>query len=241
VFVSVGGRPRICLILAIAPLRAIGRSTDGRPSPVTKVSPLVGVVASALQLPAQLQVASVPAVQTGQASGVQAADIPASGFEVASVKPRTSGLGMHRAPIVSGDELTWDSAQLQWVIERAYRVDQYHLSGEPSWVGGGPSNGVEYFDITAKAPAPASADQMRLMLRQLLVDRFHLVAHTETRNTPIYELVLADLHGALGPNLHQATTDCATLRAAAAERTARGGPPPGPGNLPCNLMGGSES
>jgi uncharacterized protein (TIGR03435 family) len=111
--------------------------------------------------------------------------------------------------------------QLQTLIYFAYNVDQYHLSGVPSWVGGRPGTDVERFDISAKAHAPASADQVRLMLRQLLVDRFHLVTHTEIRDTPIYALVVMDANGTLGPNLHRAEVDCATLRAAAGGELSR--------------------
>src|SRR6202011_6053967 len=95
----------------------------------------------------------------------QAAAAAPSAFEMVSVKPNPSGsAGVHKGPMLSGDGLTAINVQLRWLIYEAYRVDQYHLSGEPSWVGGGPSNDVAYFDVTAKTPAPASRDQMRLML-----------------------------------------------------------------------------
>jgi bla regulator protein blaR1 len=218
----------VALLLAISPLRASGRSSDARPSGVTNSSLLVGVVAGALRLPTQLQVASFPAVQrtssssppSGQASSLQAGATTASAFEVASVKPNPAGFSAFaRGPRISGDELTAVNMQLQTLIYFAYNVDQYHLSGAPSWVGGRP--GTERFDISAKAHAPASADQMRLMLRQLLVDRFHLVTHTEIRDTPIYALVVMNANGPLGPNLHRAEADCATLRAAAGGELSR--------------------
>lgn len=111
--------------------------------------------------------------------------------------------------------MTWSGAQLRWLIEFAYNVDAYRLLGGPSWVG------TEYFDVAATASGPATQEQFRVMLQKLLNERFNLIVHSETRDTPVYELVVADPNGALGPKLHQATADCATLRAAAAPDLAR--------------------
>jgi uncharacterized protein (TIGR03435 family) len=78
---------------------------------------------------------------------------------------------------------------------------------------------------------------MLLMLRSLLEDRFKLVAHGETREMPIYELVVARKDGRLGPGLHKASIDCGALFA-----SAQGGAPPPPRQPneppPCRLMGG---
>jgi len=72
-----------------------------------------------------------------------------------------------------------------------------------------------------------------MMLRTLLADRFKLVMHKETKELPIFELVLARQDGKLGPQLRPAAVDCATLAA------ARGGTPPGSsgpsGPNPCFL------
>jgi uncharacterized protein (TIGR03435 family) len=79
----------------------------------------------------------------------------------------------------------------------------------------------------------------------VLVDRFKLAVHNESRELPIYELVKARSDGKLGPQLHPATVDCAALAAA----RGRGAPPPGgpgpggpgfgPGGRPvCGMMVG---
>jgi uncharacterized protein (TIGR03435 family) len=108
------------------------------------------------------------------------------------------------------------------------------IVGGPGWMGSGPSG--DRFDVNAKAAAPASREQLQLMLRTLLADRFKLVVHTETRVEPVYALVLARRDGSLGPGLHSATTDCATLRAAAAATgPLRGAGPCGLGGLPGNM------
>ena len=66
------------------------------------------------------------------------------------------------------------------------------------------------YDIEARAPGPATKDQMRLMMQSLLEDRFKLKVHWETREAPVFALVEAR-PGKMGPQLepHPASDDCA--------------------------------
>ena len=75
----------------------------------------------------------------------------------------------------------------------------------PEWVNN------ERFDIEARAPGSATKDQMRLMMQSLLAERFKLGVHTETRQVPVFAMVL-EQPGKLGPQLrqHPASDDCAT-------------------------------
>jgi uncharacterized protein (TIGR03435 family) len=84
-------------------------------------------------------------------------------------------------------------------------------SGAPFWVTGSFSAPPEFFDISARAPADASIDQMRLMTQTLLADRFHLAVHFTTADAPVFALVLAR-PSVTGPDLqpHPATDTCAT-------------------------------
>jgi uncharacterized protein (TIGR03435 family) len=75
-------------------------------------------------------------------------------------------------------------------------------SGAPFWVAGSFAAQPEYFDISARAPADTSIDQMRLMMQTLLADRFHLVTHYISADAPVFALVLAK-PGVTGPNLQQ--------------------------------------
>ena len=101
------------------------------------------------------------------------------------------------------------------------------------------------YDIVAKAEGdvpPGPDSPFPLMIRAMLTDRFKLVAHNESRELPIYELVLARSDGKLGPQLRPAQVDCAALAAARGRGGApppggpgdfnRGGPGPGPGPGP---------
>jgi uncharacterized protein (TIGR03435 family) len=106
---------------------------------------------------------------------------------------------------------------LRTVIQVAY-PGMSEIIGGPEWIGSaGPSFDADRFDVNAKAEAPTSVDQLRMMLRSLLADRFKLAVHTETRDAPTYALVLARQDGRLGPNLRRAASECATLRTQAAQ------------------------
>ncbi len=60
--------------------------------------------------------------------------------------------------------------------------------------------------IKARAEGIPTQEQLRQMLRSLLGDRFKLRVHFETRNGPIYALIL-DSPGKLGPQLHRHLAD----------------------------------
>jgi uncharacterized protein (TIGR03435 family) len=83
-------------------------------------------------------------------------------------------------------------------------------SGAPFWVTGSFDAAPESFDISARAPADTSIDQMRLMMQALLADRFHLVIHYVSADAPVFALVLAK-PGVTGPNLkpHAPSDACA--------------------------------
>src|SRR5262249_49894588 len=73
--------------------------------------------------------------------------------------------------------------------------------------------------------------RLQLMLRALLAERFKLAVHSETKEMPIYALVVARSDGRLGPELKRSEIDCAAL----GRGRGRGGPPgdaPAPGAPP---------
>ena len=145
-------------------------------------------------------------------------------FEVASVKPNKSGDGR---VMIGTDPRTGRfntvNVPLRMLIRFAYQLQDFQVVGGPSWITS------DRFDIVAKAdgeigPAPiGTVGPVQLMTRSLLADRFKLKVHFETRELPIYSLVVARADGKLGPQLRPATVDCAALAG-----RGRGGPPPAP-------------
>jgi uncharacterized protein (TIGR03435 family) len=48
---------------------------------------------------------------------------------------------------------------------------------------------LDGYDLSAKVPAGATKEQLQLMVQNLLVERFHLAVHRETRNGNQYTLL----------------------------------------------------
>src|SRR6266487_4115691 len=146
--------------------------------------------------------------------GVSAQAPSTTTFEVASVKQNKSGPdSIQRVGMQPGDRVTITNVTLWTLIQVAY-PGMSEIIGGPKWIGSsGPSADADRFDVNAKAEAPASREQLQLMLRALLADRFKLVVHTESKTEPIWALVVGRRDGKLGLNLRPASADCAALRA----------------------------
>jgi bla regulator protein blaR1 len=113
-------------------------------------------------------------------------------FEVASVKANKSGIRGGQLNTDPG-RLTITNIPLRTCIKAAYGLQDYQLSG------GSVSIPDERYDIVAKAEAPVGDDQLMLMLRTLLVDRFKLTMRQETKEMQGHALVV----GKNGPKLHE--------------------------------------
>ncbi len=95
---------------------------------------------------------------------------------------------------------------LRQIVQVTYNLPAERVIG-PDWIN------RERFDISAKAGAPIVANEWRPMMQKLLAERFQLAVHYDTRQINVLSLVMARQDRRLGPNLHAATSDCATLRA----------------------------
>jgi len=70
---------------------------------------------------------------------------------------------------------------LRFLIEDAFDLPAFQVSMPDSI-------GYHHFDIAATSGAPVSRADMRAMLKSLLVERFHLATHWETRTDSSYRL-----------------------------------------------------
>jgi uncharacterized protein (TIGR03435 family) len=87
------------------------------------------------------------------------------------------------------------------MIELMYHLNDRQVSGGPGWLD------TDLFDIEAKADAPHNVDDLHTMFQNLLVDRFNLKFHKETRTLPAYELVVDKSGPKLKENLNPETFD----------------------------------
>jgi uncharacterized protein (TIGR03435 family) len=129
------------------------------------------------------------------AAMAQAQQNPAPAFEVATIKPAAPDARGRFIQPGPGGGIKITNMTLKDMIELAWQMQPFQLSGGPPWL-----DSIHY-DIVAKPEAKASFDEMRPMLQTLLADRFQLRTHQETKELPIYALVLARKDGKLGPDL----------------------------------------
>ena len=128
-----------------------------------------------------------------QAQGAGAAQSPT--FAEASIKrlPPAQLRRIDGRIIVTG--LT-----VQNLLTMAFAVRD--IENAPLWVR------MDRFDIVANAPPETTKTREAKDLQALLIERFKLVAHQETRDFPVYALVLARPDGSLGPQLTPSRMDC---------------------------------
>jgi uncharacterized protein (TIGR03435 family) len=109
-------------------------------------------------------------------------------FEVASVKVSTATpMGERVRPDAisyTPGSVTMTGVTLKAAVQWAYHLQSIQING-PSWIDTG------RYDIVAKSPAAATSEQLRLMVRTLLTDRFKLAFHRETKEMPAYVVTIA--------------------------------------------------
>ena len=158
-------------------------------SPVSRKLPLFIAVAACAVAPLSFAQSAANAAAAGPA------------FEVASIRQNMNPNPRWRM-FFTADGLNAVDVTLRWVLPWAYGVGNNRLwSGGPEWLD------ERRFDIQAKwdvskYPHP-TPEQRRAMLQQLLADRFKLVVHHESKEFPLYDLVVAKN----GPKFEETTPE----------------------------------
>jgi uncharacterized protein (TIGR03435 family) len=111
--------------------------------------------------------------------------VPRLEFDVASVKPSKPGAeGGGIKPLPGGQTYVATNVPVKLMIKLMYHLNDREISGGPGWLD------TDLYDVEAKADSPHNIDELHVMFQNLIVDRFKLQFHKETRILPAYELVV---------------------------------------------------
>jgi uncharacterized protein (TIGR03435 family) len=139
---------------------------------------------------------------------------------VASVKKSAGGLGAQMR--IAPGMISANGVPVRLLMRQAFgQLQDFQLIGGPDWIGS------DRFDIEAKIEggAPMTPLVLQSVIRQILEERFALKTHRETRELPIYALMVARSDGRLGPNLKPSSTECSTMMSQRGRGPAPGGAP----------------
>jgi uncharacterized protein (TIGR03435 family) len=122
----------------------------------------------------------------------QSADLPPAHGPAADAPPAFMIADVHPTPhhlfspsgraLFRGDRYILRQTSMRDLIAMSYGVEAGLIKEGPSWIEN------DRFDITAKMPPGTTPDQVKLMLRTLLADRFKLVTHNGEASMPGFAL-----------------------------------------------------
>jgi uncharacterized protein (TIGR03435 family) len=145
-------------------------------------------------------------------------------FEVASVKPQNDQptettipkLGCHgtdgfsdSVPAVFAHDIpighcmaTYMTTKMlmSFAYDKPWNQYRFLMSGGPQWLD------TDRFMIDAKAEAPATGAQLRLMFRSLLAERFKLAVHVQPKEMDVLTLIVSEKGSKLKPS--KTDSDC---------------------------------
>jgi len=120
-------------------------------------------------------------------------------FDVADVKINKSEAGPSSAKLMNG-QARFVNVPMRLLISASFGVTPARVAGGPGWLDS------DRFDLTAKGAVDATEDQLRGMLKTLLMERLKLKAHVEERPTAVYVLTV----GKGGHKMKESTPATAT-------------------------------
>jgi bla regulator protein blaR1 len=177
------------------------------------VSLVVPIVAGAIEA-AAFAAGQLPGMPTGGPP-----IDPEMRFEVVSIKPFDSSGGAQPRITMNPGRYDVMGMPLRLVVGQGLGAPLDRIFGWPDWID------TERYTIAAKMPdgPPPPARALFVMIENLLKDRFNLVTHRETREMPIYNLVVARSDRP-GPGLKESSRECRAELTERLEAARRGAP-----------------
>ena len=106
-------------------------------------------------------------------------------FDVATIRPSKQGDrngGIKALP--GGNGYTAQNIPVKLMISLMYRVPMRQITGGPDWLD------TDRYNVEARVERSYSIDDLHIMYQNLLADRFNLKFHIETKEGPVYALML---------------------------------------------------
>ena len=183
--------------------------TGGRGSQLTRARRTVMVLGAVVAIAAPVVVGALtirPLAPPLAAVSQEPAGAPVA-FEVAAVRLNTSGQRAAQFNDLPGGRFVAVNTTVRMLILDAYRIPDRQLVDAPNWTT------TERVDVNARLEREApivrgTAGERQFALRSLLAERFKLQVHRETRQSPMYALVMARADRKPGPILKSSSTDC---------------------------------
>jgi uncharacterized protein (TIGR03435 family) len=123
-------------------------------------------------------------------------------FDVVSLKPsQPGGRGGGIRPAPGGERYVASNVTLKLLITVAYRIKEAQVAGGPAWID------TDLYDMNAKAERPSSIEELHMMLQNLLTTRFKLRFHRQTKELPVYALLVDKGGTKLQPHQAQSAGD----------------------------------
>ena len=165
-------KKRITRIMQTQNIRTLSRTKKcflGATTTAALIAPLIFGAFSAPQLGAQ----------------TNAAESALGPVHVTAVRRNMSGSNLMRVKH-TGDETSIINATVRDLIQNAYSLKGYQLTGGPEWID------KERFDLSYTGGGPTSPQSLssNAALKEVLSQQFHLVLHQETKPGPVFALVI---------------------------------------------------
>jgi uncharacterized protein (TIGR03435 family) len=108
-------------------------------------------------------------------------------FEVATIKPNNTGATSMQGLVIRGRKFMTRASSLGDLISFAYEVQAKQIINAPDWLD------KDRYDIEAapEQEGVPNPEQIRIMIRKLLADRFALKFHQDKRDMSAYVLTVA--------------------------------------------------
>ncbi len=104
-------------------------------------------------------------------------------FEAATIRPADPKSNVRSSSRLTPDRVSYQNITLRTLLGRAFEIKTSDQIQGSAWIS------TERFDVNAKAPDHTPPDQILKMLQTLLIARFQLELHHETREFPAYVLI----------------------------------------------------